>query len=258
MNKKAKVNIRIFVIALLAYSLFMIPNVLAMSAKEVLALQPYGFLSFILAVGGLVVRFVRGKFPMFKRFFDICLAAVGIIISAPIVVLFAMLIKLFSPSGPVIYFQQRVGMGGRVFKIYKLRSMRPDAETGSGPIWAKERGDPRVIPVIGEFMRKTHIDELPQFLNVFKGDMSLVGPRPERPEMVQSLKEQVPGYEQRLRVRPGITGLAQVRHCYDRNIRDVKKKIKLDLLYIRKMCFLGELDIMVKTVVVIFTGQAIR
>ena len=134
--------------------------------------------------------------------------------------------------------------------------MRIDAEEETGAVWAKEN-DPRITSV-GRLLRKTHIDEFPQLLNVLKGQMSIVGPRPERPEIVYDLKTVIRDYEKRLLVKPGITGLAQVWHKYDETIEDVKKKIKYDFLYIRRMCLLVDLRIMANTVVVVLTGRGAR
>jgi len=134
--------------------------------------------------------------------------------------------------------------------------MKVDAEKNTGPMWAQE-DDPRLIK-FGKVIRKTHIDELPQLYNVLVGDMSIVGPRPERPELVEKLKEQITDYEKRLQVKPGITGLAQVWHKYDETIKDVKKKIKYDLLYIREMCLMVDLRILARTFVVVLTGRGAR
>ena len=134
--------------------------------------------------------------------------------------------------------------------------MRIDAEKYTGPVWAKE-DDPRLIK-FGKIIRKIHIDELPQLFNVLIGDMSIVGPRPERPELVGKLKRAIPEYEKRLRVKPGITGLAQVWHKYDETIQDVKKKIKYDLLYIREMCLMVDLRILARTFFVVLIGRGAR
>ncbi len=257
LNKIAKVNIKILGTAVVVYSLLVIPKVMAMSVEEVVALQPYGLFAFLLGAGSAFLRFAQRQFPKTKRGFDIVMASLGILVTFPLVGIFAVLIKVFSPKGPVFYTQSRVGMHGKLFKILKLRSMKPDAEKGTGAVWANEDNDPRVIPVIGNFLRKSHIDEIPQFINVLMGDMSVVGPRPERPEIVKDLKKKVFQYEKRLNVRPGITGLAQIRHRYDKTLNDVKKKVKLDLLYIRKMCLIGELRILFMTLVVVCKGKVI-
>lgn len=204
---------------------------------------------------GWLVRFARRRFEEFKRFFDIIVAACGFVIAAPVIGFTAILIKTFSP-GPVFFKQERVGRDGNIFYIYKLRTMKPDAEKETGPVWAEEN-DPRLIKC-GRLIRKMHIDELPQLFNVLRGEMSIVGPRPERPVFVGSLSGKVKEYRKRLNVRPGITGLAQVFHKYDETINDVKKKVKYDLLYIRKMCLLADIRILLLTVVVAVTGKGAR
>lgn len=217
--------------------------------------EPSTLLLLIGGLGGIVVRFARKSFERFKRGSDLALSALGALLTVPIVAFAAALIKLTS-KGPAIYRQDRVGKEGRIFRIYKLRTMCVDAEAQSGAVWAKDN-DPRITPV-GRFLRKSHIDEIPQLINVIKGEMSIVGPRPERPELVRDLKELILDYEKRLQIKPGITGLAQVWHKYDETIQDVKKKIKYDLLYIRKMCILVDLRIMANTFVVMLTGRGAR
>lgn len=256
-NNIAKVNIKILGTAVVVYSLLAIPKVMAMSVEQVAALQPYGMFAFLVGVGSAFLRYAQRQFPKIKRGFDIVVAGIAMIITLPLVGFFASLIKVFSSNGPVFYTQNRVGKDGKIFKIFKLRSMKPDAELKSGAVWADEENDSRVIPVIGKFLRKSHIDEIPQFINVLMGDMSVVGPRPERPEIVKDLKVKVFQYEKRLNVRPGITGLAQIRHRYDKTLNDVRKKVKLDLLYIKKMCLIGELRILFLTLIVVFKGKAI-
>jgi lipopolysaccharide/colanic/teichoic acid biosynthesis glycosyltransferase len=146
-------------------------------------------------------------------------------------------------------------MGGKSFYIIKLRSMTQDAESKTGPIWAQDN-DPRVT-VIGRFLRKTHLDELPQLVNVIIGNMSIVGPRPERPVFVDQFKDQIPEYAKRLEVKPGITGLAQVYHTYDATVKDVRKKLAFDLLYIRKMCVMTDISILFLTIRCL-TGRGAR
>lgn len=228
----------------------------ANSGSHAMAPEP-GSIALISAGGivGWLIRFTRRRFQEFKRFFDIAVSAISLIIASPIIALAAVFIKAVSP-GPAFFKQQRVGFGGKVFDIYKLRTMKVDAEKDTGAVWAKEN-DPRLIK-FGKLIRKTHIDELPQLYNVLIGDMSIVGPRPERPEIVEKLKLAVIDYEKRLRVKPGITGLAQVWHKYDETIQDVKKKIKYDLLYIREMCLMVDLRILARTFFVVMTGRGAR
>ena len=158
-------------------------------------------------------------------------AAALLVAALPVLATAALLIKLTSP-GPVVYTQTRLGRGGRRFTIYKLRTMRYNCEAASGIRWAT-RGDARVTRV-GRLLRATHIDELPQLVNVVRGDMSLVGPRPERPEIVAVLVRAIPDYPQRHRVRPGVTGLAQIQLPADTGVASVRRKLALDLVYVRE------------------------
>jgi lipopolysaccharide/colanic/teichoic acid biosynthesis glycosyltransferase len=160
---------------------------------------------------------------------DVVLAMVLLVLSAPLLGLCAVMIKLGS-RGPVFYSQVRVGRQGRLFTIYKLRTMYVDAERGTGAVWAK-KGDSRVVPVC-RWMRHSHVDELPQLVNVLRGDMSLVGPRPERPEILRELRRHYPYLDRRLAVRPGITGLAQIRNGYDSDVEGFRRKLEADLEYI--------------------------
>ena len=223
--------------------------------QKVRAPEPTTIMLFLGGIAGIIVRFVRKSFVKFKRFLDLILSISGMLICAPILILAAILIKLHS-RGPIIYKQNRVGKNGNIFRIYKLRSMCLDAEKETGAVWARTN-DPRVTTV-GRLLRKTHIDEIPQLLNVIKGEMSIVGPRPERPEMVRDLKKLIHDYEMRMEVKPGITGLAQVWHKYDETIEDVKKKIKYDVLYIKKMCLLADLQILAQTFRVVLTGKGAK
>jgi exopolysaccharide biosynthesis polyprenyl glycosylphosphotransferase len=188
---------------------------------------------------------LRKRFALVKELADRLLAIVGLLVFLPLFAVLALVIKLTS-KGPVFFRQPRVGQNGRVFDIIKLRTMHSDAEQSTGPIWAKPN-DPRITPV-GKFLRMTHLDELPQLLNVIKGEMSIVGPRPERPIFVDRFRNQIPYYSERLRVKPGITGLAQVCHKYDETLRDVKRKLAYDLLYIQRMCLMVDLAILFMTV----------
>ena len=187
-NSDAKVHIKILLISLLAFCFLAIPAVMAMSVDQVVALRPYGAIALLFGMGSAIISFAQRKFYKIKRVVDITGGAIGLILSAPFILVFAVLIKGLSPKGPIFYTQGRVGKDGKIFKIYKLRSMKPDAEQGTGAVWAaSEARDPRVIPFIGDFLRKSHIDETPQFFNVLKGDMSVVGPRPERPDFSGNL-----------------------------------------------------------------------
>jgi sugar transferase (PEP-CTERM system associated) len=181
-----------------------------------------------------------------KRLLDIAIAVVGLILALPVLVLVSLAVKLTS-SGPVFYHQRRVGQHGRIFTIHKFRSMRPDAEAQTGAVWAAKDGDARVTP-IGRFLRRSRLDELPQLWNVFKGDMSFVGPRPERPEFVGDLTRQIPFYGQRHIVRPGITGWAQVRYTYGATTEDALQKLQYDLFYIKHMSVALDLYIILSTI----------
>jgi sugar transferase (PEP-CTERM system associated) len=181
----------------------------------------------------------------FKRLFDVTCAVVGLMVTSPLLALIAVIIKL-SEGGPVLYSQVRVGQDGRPFTLYKLRSMRPDAETETGPVWSTA-GDPRVTR-LGRFLRRTRFDELPQAWNILRGEMSIVGPRPERPEFVSELSKQVPYYSQRHTVRPGLTGWAQVRHAYGASVDDSLQKLQYDLYYIKHMSVAFDLFIVFETI----------
>ena len=194
--------------------------------------------------GALYLRFFRKRYAEFKRAIDILFALPGLIVAVPAIAVLAVLVKLTS-KGPALYLQERVGRDGRVFKIVKLRTMVADAEAGTGPVWASAN-DPRETP-LGRILRKTHLDELPQLWNVLRGDMSLIGPRPERPVFVEKFKREIPEYTERLAVRPGITGWAQVNHVYDQTIEDVRAKVAFDREYIRRMGWGIDIRIMVAT-----------
>lgn len=187
-----------------------------------------------------------------KRVIDVVVSFIMLILAAPVLIATSIAIKLDS-KGPVIYKQERSGLNGKVFKVYKFRSMYQDAEKRTGPIWST-KDDPRITRV-GKFIRRVRIDELPQIWNVFKGEMSLVGPRPERPFFVEQLAKEIPYYKRRLRVRPGITGWAQVKHKYDENIEDVKTKLQFDLFYIENMSLKTDIKILFRTVFVVLFGK---
>jgi exopolysaccharide biosynthesis polyprenyl glycosylphosphotransferase len=186
----------------------------------------------------------RRLFLALKRLVDLAVAVVGMAILAVIAPLVAVANALWSP-GPLFYRQVRVGLGGRAFPLFKFRSMAPDAESECGAVWADE-GDPRVTPV-GRLLRRAHLDELPQVWNILKGEMSLIGPRPERPEFVAILMAQVPFYQARHAVRPGITGWAQVRYRYGSSVDDARVKLEYDLYYIKHQSMYLEMSIVAKT-----------
>ena len=190
-----------------------------------------------------------------KRLSDISTAGLGLIVMSPIMFLTAILIKLDS-KGYVFFKQERVGMDGEGFALLKFRSMREDAELKSGPVWAKKDDDR--ITRVGRFIRKTRIDELPQLINVLKGDMSLVGPRPERPFFVAQLKEKIPFYSLRESVRPGVTGWAEICYPYGASVEDAFEKLQYDLYYIKNRSFLLDLTIIFETVRVVLLGKGSR
>jgi exopolysaccharide biosynthesis polyprenyl glycosylphosphotransferase len=176
---------------------------------------------------------------------DLCVALAGLLIAGPIMAVVAVAVKATSP-GPVVYRQERVGQHGRVFTVLKFRSMRADAEAQTGAVWAS-KNDSRVTP-IGRFLRRTRLDELPQLFNVLKGDMSFVGPRPERPEFVKQLTERIPFYGQRHIIRPGLTGWAQVRYTYGSSVEDALEKLQYDLFYIKNLSIPLDLFIVFSTI----------
>jgi len=186
-----------------------------------------------------------------KRLLDILVSFLILFISAPATIFTAIAIK-FDSKGPILFKQERAGKNGKVFDVYKFRSMMHDAEKFSGPVWST-KGDPRITRV-GRFIRKVRIDEIPQMINVLKGEMSLVGPRPERPYFVEKLTEEIPLYKRRLKVRPGVTGWAQVKHKYDESVEDVKTKLNFDLFYIENMSLRMDLKILFRTVFVVLFG----
>ncbi|HEX6629027.1 MAG TPA: sugar transferase [Gemmatimonadaceae bacterium] len=203
------------------------------------------------------------------RAVNVAVALIGIVVTSPLMAILALLVKLTSP-GPVLYSQTRVGVdrrykrddaddrrvhdyGGKLFEMYKFRSMVTDSEADGRAVWAEPR-DPRVTPV-GRVLRKVRLDELPQLYNVLRGDMNVVGPRPERPSIFAELRKTIPEYQMRQRVRPGITGWAQVNQSYDANIDDVKQKVAYDLEYIGRQSVSEDLRIMLKTLPVMLFGR---
>ena len=187
-----------------------------------------------------------------KRLTDITVSILILTISSPIWIFAAIAIRLNSP-GPLVYSQERVGFNGKLFYMHKFRSMYQDAESRTGPVWATSN-DPRITSV-GKFLRKTRLDEIPQFFDVVRGEMSLVGPRPERPHFVEMLSKEIPLYKRRLSVKPGITGWAQIKQGYDTSIEDVKSKVRYDLFYIENMSFRMDIKILLMTFYVMITGK---
>ena len=171
-------------------------------------------------------------YPAFKRTLDVLLAFMIGVFALPVIVVMAIAVKLTS-RGPFIYTQRRSGFDGREFVIYKVRTMYEDAERRGGAQWATEH-DPRITP-IGRFLRKSHLDEFPQLWNILRGEMSLVGPRPERPEFIVQLEVAIPHYRERLNVRPGVTGLAQIQLPADVDLISVRRKLSCDLFYIERL-----------------------
>jgi len=186
---------------------------------------------------------MRASGKAIKRFMDILVSALGLIISTPLWPLIALVAKLDS-RGPVFYIQRRVGRGGREFSLIKFRSMIDKAEE-KGPLWAKDN-DKRITRV-GRVLRRLHLDEWPQLLNVIRGKMSLVGPRPERPEFVEKLEEAIPGFGRRHEVKPGITGWAQVKFPYASTFEESEKKLEYDLYYISRQGLMFDLKILCLT-----------
>jgi sugar transferase (PEP-CTERM system associated) len=191
---------------------------------------------------------------LLKRLGDIAVSAVLLVLAMPLLVATAIAIPLES-RGPAIYRQERVGRNGRPFVLYKFRSMRTDAES-AGPQWAGE-DDPRITR-IGRFIRRTRIDEIPQVFNVLKGDMSFIGPRPERPHFVERLKKEIPFYNERHRVRPGITGWAQINYPYGASVEDAKEKLSYDLYYIMNYSLLLDIIVLFSTIEVVLWPKGVR
>lgn len=190
--------------------------------------------------------------PVGRRIRDVLLAAVLLVLTAPVLALAALTIKL-ADRGPVLYRQRRVGEQGRDFDLLKLRTMVVDAER-QGAGFAVNAGDPRITP-IGRALRRLSLDELPQLWNVLAGDMNIVGPRPERPTIFAELRVAIPNYHLRQRVRPGITGWAQINQAYDTCVDDVRRKIEFDLEYLRTRSVTKDISIMARTVPIMVSGK---
>jgi lipopolysaccharide/colanic/teichoic acid biosynthesis glycosyltransferase len=237
--------------------------------------EPSTMALMFMGIVGSLAAFVRKRYNEVRRGFDIALAAAGLVITSPLRALAALLIKLDS-RGPVFYKQVRVGQNrrnrrnthavdndrrkadvlGEQFTIFKLRTMRMDDESGTGPIWAGNDDDR--VTRIGRLLRMTRIDEIPQFINVLKGEMSIIGPRPERPSFVCNLNEKIRYYHRRFNVKPGITGLAQVRYQYAASVKDTRNKLKYDLLYVRKRCMYMDLRILFNTFWTVLSARGAR
>lgn len=192
---------------------------------------------------------------MEKRAADLLGAIIMLVVLSPVMVILSILIYLTS-GAPIIYRQQRLTVGGKHFTIYKFRTMKVGAEKATGPVFASEN-DPRVTK-LGRFMRRTRLDELPQLFNVLFGSMSLIGPRPERPELAEQLESSIPRFHQRLRTKAGLTGLAQVHQGYPDGVDGYRRKLALDLLYIKKQSVVLDLWIAVRTIGVVLSGSGAR
>lgn len=190
-----------------------------------------------------------------KRLFDVALATLFFLVLWPFMLLTAIAVRLESP-GPILYHQQRVGLNGKCFRIYKFRSMRQDAEKGGKAVWA-QKNDARITKV-GAFIRNTRLDELPQLYNVLSGSMSFVGPRPERPEFVTDLAQQIPFYDARHKVKPGLMGWAQLKYPYGASVEDAKNKLQYDLYYTKNHSFLMDMLIMIQTVEIVLLGKGVH
>jgi sugar transferase (PEP-CTERM system associated) len=192
---------------------------------------------------------------LYKRIAGLIVSSIGLLLSLILLPFVVLLIKLTSP-GPALYKQKRVGRNGVVFDCYKFRTMRADAEADCGATWAGDE-DPRITPV-GRFLRKSRIDEIPQLWNVLRGDMYLVGPRPERPEFVEWLNREIPHYDLRHSLRPGITGWAQIRYRYGNSVADAKEKLRYDLFYVKNMSPGLDLLIFLETIKIILLGRGAK
>lgn len=191
----------------------------------------------------------------YKRAASILISIIGLILSLPLLPFIFIAIKLTSP-GPLLYRQKRVGRDSVVFNCYKFRTMRADAEADIGPTWALD-DDPRITPA-GKFLRMSRLDEIPQLWNVLRGDMSLVGPRPERPEFGDALKKAIPYYDLRYTIRPGITGWAQIRYRYGNTIEDAREKLRYDLFYVKNMSLGLDLLVLLQTIKVILWAKGAK
>ncbi|MDA1087054.1 MAG: sugar transferase [Verrucomicrobia bacterium] len=188
-----------------------------------------------------------------KRIFDVCAALVACVISFPLAIFVALVIKAHDPSSPVLYSQQRVGQFGVLFRMFKFRTMFVGAEDETGAVWATE-SDSRITPV-GSILRRMRLDEIPQLINILRGEMSIVGPRPERPEFIDELEKRIPFYNERANVMPGLTGWAQIRYPYGSSIEDTARKLEYDLYYIKYLSLMLDIQIILSTIRIVLLGK---
>ncbi len=217
--------------------------------------QPAGIVLIGSAAFGLLISFLRRRYRQLRPLVDYGISFIGLLIASPIFLVVGIIIKITSP-GSMFYTQKRVGKKNCLFNMIKFRTMHVGAESQTGPVWAN-KNDTRITS-FGKFLRKTHLDELPQLINVLKGEMSIIGPRPERPFFTDKFKAEIHGYTRRLFIKPGITGLAQCYYKYDETIQDVRKKLGYDILYIKRMCWMLDMKILWKTMNVSLLGVRTR
>lgn len=199
---------------------------------------------------------MESALPMYrrtKRIFDIVISSLACLVLSPLILFLLLLIKLSDIHAPALYTQPRIGQFGKVFRIIKFRTMVPEAENGTGAVWAA-RNDPRITR-LGRVLRRFRIDEIPQFINILRGEMSVVGPRPERPELAQGLSEQIPFYDERENIMPGLTGWAQVRYPYGNTVEDAARKLEYDLYYMKHMSLSLDLQIILSTLRIVLFGK---
>jgi len=248
-SSEKKINEILYWVAHLPVQIYLVPNLWECAKNFKTSHQPM-----LIHTKELQELFVMNLLPWqasIKRIMDIAVAVFLLVITSPLLLLTAIAIKLDS-RGPAFYKQQRIGLYSRPFTIYKFRSMYIDAEK-DGPQWAK-KNDSRITKV-GKIIRKFRIDEIPQLLCVLKGDMSMVGPRPEREVFIEELRKTIPFYASRLKMKPGLTGWAQVRHHYDNDIEDVKIKLGYDIYYLSNASILLDIQILIRTIYVVLAGK---
>jgi len=248
-SSEKKINEILYWVAHLPVQIYLVPNLWECAKNFKTSNQPM-----LIHTKELQELFVMNLLPWqatIKRIMDIAVAIFLLVFTTPLLLLTSIAIKLDS-KGSIFYKQQRIGLYSRPFTIYKFRSMYSDAEK-NGPQWAK-KNDSRITKV-GKIIRKFRIDEIPQLLCVLKGDMSMVGPRPERAVFIEELRKTIPFYASRLKMKPGLTGLAQVRHHYDNDIEDVKIKLGYDIYYLSNASILLDVQILIRTIYVVLTGK---